>query len=188
MSLLFYSLKRRGRPRKYNETKDLGTKELQEKRSILLSAFNKSPGLPSSLLIKALGGCFLHQRFCQGYIDAQQLKVGLTFKKIFNLAIKSMGIKTRLSSISKKWDNFSSYDDTFESENVEAQWCSLNKIFSPFKTSRTINREILNYILLDGHQNGVNIEQSDSPDFIQALQSALDEIGKIINKLIQKVH
>ncbi len=178
-----YKSKGRGRPLKNKVIFDLGTPEQQAKRNSLLSLLQeRSPIIQS----QALSGSFLHQQFSLGHIDQKQLRTGLVCRKIFLLASRSMGIRTRLSSVSQKWGEIRCLNkDDFECREIEEKWKKLRAVLFEIKNDCPLNHKIIDLILLDNGQ-GCGLTEFTSLSFVHSLQSVLDEIGKMINKLKRK--
>lgn len=180
------SIRGRGRPSKDKVIIDLGTPEQQIKRNSLLSLLNFQKEISPIIAPKALSGSFLHQQFSLGHIDQKQLRTGLICRKTFLLASRSMGIRTRLSSASQKWGEIRGFEeDHFENREIEEKWKKLRTILFEIKNDSPLNHEIINLILFD-NRHLCDITQFTSIYFANALQSALDEIGKMINKLKRK--
>lgn len=184
ISILKTQAKVRGRPSKSKLIVDLGTPEQQIKRKALLSGISIEQKTPLPLIkSKAVSGSFLHLLFCLGHINQRQLRIGLICQKTFHLAFKSMGIHSRVSSSSSRYKDIDYYENNdFESKEIEEKWKRLRKILCKIKQESFLKKEIINLILFEERQYH---DQTPfiSTRFINSLQSVLDEIGKMINKL-----
>ncbi len=186
VSSLKYQAKRRGRPVKEKITFDRGTPEQQAKRNFLLSFIVSQQKVSSVVSLKALSGSFLHQLFCLGHIDKKQLQIGLICQKIFALASRSMGVHTKLNSISGRLGIIQAYTkDYFENKNIEEKWKKLRRVIFKIKQESQLKNEIINLILFDQRQH-YDLNPFVSSRFVNSLQSVLDEMGKMINKLKDK--
>jgi hypothetical protein len=183
ISALKYQPKRRGRPSKRKPSVDLGTPEQQQKRNTLLSFLNTQQKISPITTSKALSGSFLHQLFCFGHIDQDQLRIGLICQKTFRLAFRSMEIHSQLKSAYSRLGTIRCYEkDLFENKEIEEKWKKLRKILFKLKHDDPLKKEIIGMILSDEGQDYGQILFLSS-DFVHSLQSILDEIGKMINKL-----
>jgi|GEM_PF-6326525 len=171
---------KRGRPAKPRMDYDPGTPELQKRRRTLLQSCYPPPRtaiLPENLHEKVTGGCLLHRLFFEGNITEEQLKIGLSFRKLYQKTLRSMGIQTRLKSVSGRLDQLRGHDiDLFESASLEKKWRSFaNFLLEPTHRTETTS-------------SAVSIILHDSPEtvftknLVKAIQLTLDEIEKMINK------
>ncbi|MCX7338224.1 MAG: hypothetical protein NTX76_02940 [Alphaproteobacteria bacterium] len=136
------SLKSRGRPRKSKSydicTQDKGTPEFQRKRKQLLDGMGfltvcRDDEAHQKALMPSLDHCLLHRLFYCGHIDADQMDVGLAYRRLRQKAFRSKGIKTHLQSSSRHWGALMGCggDDPFEDQRAEVRWAFLKARLQP---------------------------------------------------------
>ncbi|MBY0463285.1 MAG: hypothetical protein K2Q34_08915 [Alphaproteobacteria bacterium] len=175
---------KRGRPSKEKRESDKGTPELQEKRrAILLSHLNQTSLTESDdIQSKIKGGCLLHRLYIQGELTERQLKIGISLRKLYHKAFRSMGIQTHLKSINGRLGQLKGRNlEAFESPLIEKKWRMIANFLSNLKHSRKISSNILSLILYDEGEITVNSDKLAQIS-IKMVQSTLDEIEKMINK------
>lgn len=182
---LFPSFKtKRGRPSHTREKLDRGTPELQKKRRAILLSFPNQIPSPKTRNIqqKIQGGCLLHRLFAQGILTEKHLKIGISLRKIYNKAFRSMGIQTHLKSINGNLGQLKGRNlEIFESHLIEKRWEMIANFLSSLKYSQKICSNTLNLILHD-EQNEILDSEKLMQISIKMIKSTLDEIEKMINK------
>lgn len=182
-SLLTFKIKQ-GRPVKAKDKQDKGTPELQEKRrAILLSCQNQtSLSKKEEIQLKIKGRCLLYRLFAEEKITEKQLKIGLSLRKLYHKAFRSMGIQTHLKSINGRLGQLKGRSlEIFESPLIERRWKMIANFLSSLKHSHKISSNTLSLILYDEEEKTFTSEKLTQIS-IKMVQSALDEIEKMINK------
>ena len=175
---------KRGRPVKAKDKQDKGTPELQEKRRATLLSFSNQISLPEKedIHLKIKGGCLLHRLFALEKITERQLKIGLSLRKLYHKAFRSMGIQTHLKSINGRLGQLKGQSlEIFESPLIERRWKIIANFLSNLKHSQKISSNTLSLILYDEGEETFTSEKLTQIS-IKMVQSALDEIEKMINK------
>jgi hypothetical protein len=175
---------KRGRPSHAKEKLDRGTPELQKKRrAILLSCPNQipSPGA-RNIQQKIQGGCLLYRLFAQGILTEKHLKIGISFRKLYNKAFRSMGIQTHLKSINGNLGQLKGRNlEVFESPLIEKRWKMIANFLSGLKYSQKICSSTLN-LILHNEQSEIFHSEKLTQISIKMIKSTLDDIEKMINK------
>ena len=172
----------KGRPRLVREVIDCGTPEGQSRRQIALNKLGLDGRVPlNGWHSAALDGCPLHQLFCQGAINQQQLDAGLWVRKLYHQCLRSQGIRNRLSCSSKRWDGLRGTNvDDFEKPLVEKQWYVLSSVIEGMQGDRAANSLILKVILNDSNSMDVCGSIFAGYNFLKSLQRSLDALSCLV--------
>ena len=185
MVMQLYSFRTKpGRPLKNKQLQDEGTPELQEKRrALLLSCRNQLLRADKdNLSLKIKEGCLLHHLFAKGELTKRQLKTALSLRKLYHKAFLSMGIQTHLKSINGRLGQLKGRSlEIFESALIEKKWRTIANFLSDLKRSQKISSSALSLVFQNNGEEMIHTGKLTEIS-IKLLQSALDEIEKIINK------
>lgn len=95
-------------------------------------------------------GCLLHQLYVDEVIEEEEFRAGLAFSKLYHLAMRSLGIHTRVHTSSKSWgDLYGITYDKFSQQKVEGLWRHILKALDPAYHNGLSMKEIaFNLILI----------------------------------------